>query len=234
MSRLQKNINGWKYIKTSDEGGRFLIYFKNAIKLQEEICEEISNYRVTQIVKDYMQTDPDGNYYRTNSSSRNFEKSQLYKDMNISEYDIIENLEFAEFLKADIDKDMLTRKEHNDILEGRTSSNNIPVVYIFRCHYYLDDKNDIPIYVKINFGFNRDKNNNIQDCLFIKSVHLDNEKCPSKEIYYKDFDKRLHALPSWERTYKYINEDDYIRKYPEELFKEESLEKTSMQNSRER
>lgn len=143
-----------------------------------------------------MQKDVNGNYYKENDASRKFEESRLYKEMNIDETDILMNLEVAELVKVDIDKDRITIKEFQDMLQGRQSTENASLVYIFRCHYYLDDKNDIPIYVKLGFGYNRDENKNIQDCLIIKSIHLDGRRTLSKDTYFKDANEMNAVKPS--------------------------------------
>lgn len=218
MSRFQKNFKKWPYKTSTDDPnkGYFNIPYRDRYDLVNSICEEFSWYKDSQIIKDYELKDADGNYYKSNSSSRDFEKTQLYKNMGINKLDILASLEYSEFVKADIDRDIVSNTEYKDYLSGREPIENAPVVYVFRSWYYLDDKNVVPLYVKINFGYNRTEDKSIQDCLYIKSIHIDENLNKDKVFFFKDSNKDLCAKPVSERSYEYINENDYLKKHPEE------------------
>ena len=207
MSRFQKNYKNLKYKidNLSERSGHFFISNKEKRELQTLICNEFDDYKSSQIIEEYMLKDSFGNYLKSNDASRNFLNSKFINELNIGIDDILMNLESSDLRKIDIDQDKLSSYELNEIYtNGKQPEANCPVVYIFDSYLYCGEDKAAKLYIKINFDYNKDSKGQIQDCLNIKSVHLDNIRHIVKDKIIEE--TLIEAKAYEERNYDYINE----------------------------
>ena len=218
MSKLVKlGKKDWKYqvIDPDKKLGRFVLTRKEQNDLKSLIVNEIDDYKMSQFVKDYMTTMQDNSYLKDNEGSRKFEKSIIYKELEMDVTDALLSLESSELYKVDIDRDNLTKEDvYNIYHNNKQPDEDTKLVFLARVHYYdpANDK-DVPLYLKFNFEYNRNpKTKEIQDCINVKSFHLLETVFFDKSNYDKDL--APDAVSPEKRSYDYINEDDYLEKHP--------------------
>lgn len=211
---IEEKYNRWGLVYKINKYGHtgYFAFQGNKERIQQDIANAAN--RTGYIQEEYKKKDFYGNYLRENDPSRKFLNSTWFKSTGLTTEDFLKNLKDAEFLKIDIDKDKISKREYNDIIyNGIYPEKDIPLVYIFKSHYYENDK-DITMYLKIGFDSYRSKDNKIKDVFIIKSLHLESSVHGDKSLMLRN---NKDCLDREAEKFKFINDNKYLLEHEIDL-----------------